>query len=31
LQWSALKPLEMDKFQSWQRQHFNNLQDKEAA
>lgn len=30
-QWSALKPLEMDKFRLWQQQHFSNSQDKEAA
>jgi hypothetical protein len=30
-QWSALKPLEMDKFQSWRQRRSNNSQDKEAA
>lgn len=32
LQWSALRPLEMGRFQSWQQRHFKNSQaDKEAA
>ena len=31
LQWSALKPLEMDKFQSWRQQHFDCLPAECAA
>lgn len=31
LQWSALKPLETGRFQSWQQQHFGNFRDKDAA
>lgn len=31
LQWSAMQPLGMDRFQSWRQQHFASYQGKEAA